>query len=168
MKTDKIPVVQRRHSCRFALVTSFFLLAFVSAASAFTVSYDTLQFALFGLAHFERNPLCPDGYMIDQIGFGAANYATIDVTVPSTGTYNISFQGETEYPRLMFLAVGSESGTQSSASPLLTQGQSFKIPVEYSLGTIPLTAGVNTLVFFNATSGKMDRCPYISQVTVSQ
>ena len=168
MKTDKTPFVERRHSGRFAIVTSLFLLGFVSAASAFTVSYDTLQFDLFGQAHFERNPLCPDGYMIDQIGFGAANYATIEVTVPTTGTYDISFQGETEYARLMFVAVGSEDGPQASESPLLCEGTSFKTPVEYSIGTIELSVGANTIVFFNATSGKMDRCPYISQVTISQ
>jgi len=107
--------------------------------------------------------------MIDQIGFGPKNYCTIDVTVPSAGTYTIDFQGETEYPRGLFLALGSESGPQSSLSGTVYNGDSFKIPVEYTIGTIELNAGVNNLVFFNAqTSGQTDRCPYISQVTVSQ
>jgi hypothetical protein len=170
MKTQHTPVVRRRHLGRFALVASLFVTAFASTAFAqFSVSYTATQFQLFGLAHFERNPLCPDGYMIDQIGFGPANYCTIVVTVPTTGVYNINFQGETEYPRGLFLALGSESGPQSSLSGTVYTGASFKIPVEYSIGTITLNAGQNTLVFFNAaTTGKTDRCPYISQVTVFQ
>jgi hypothetical protein len=171
MNTEKIPSTRRRLIGRFAFIASLALtvLAPISfAASGFSVSYTATQFKLFGQAHFERNPLCPDGYMIDQIGFGAANYATINVTVPTTGTYNISFQGETEYPRVMYVAVGTQSGPQASKSPLLCDGQSFKVPVEYSVGTIPLKAGSNKLVFFNATSGTRDRCPYISRVTISQ
>ena len=170
MKTNLTSVVRRQSFGQFAFFISLFLAAFASTALAqFSVSYTATQFQLFGLAHFERNPLCPDGYMIDQIGFGPANYCTIVVTVPTTGTYNIDFQGETEYPRGLFLALGSESGPQSSLSGTISTGTSFKIPVEYSIGTMTLYAGQNTLVFFNAqTTGKFDRCPYISQVTVSQ
>jgi hypothetical protein len=143
--------------------------AILAATPSFSVSYTATQFKLFGLAHFERNPLCPDGFMIDQIGFGAANYCTIDVTVPADGVYTINFQGETEYPRGLFLWLGAEGGPQSSGSGTIYNGTSFKTPVEYSIGTISLKAGVNTLVFGNLqTSGKTDRCPYISQVTVSQ
>jgi hypothetical protein len=158
----------RRRLLGCAVLVTVLSSAFATTASAFSVSYTATQFKLFGQAHFERNPLCPDGYMIDQIGFGAANYATIKVTVPTTGVYKIDFQGETEYPRLMFVARGTESGPQSSLSPLKCDGTSFKTPVEYSIGTLSLNAGTNTIVFFNATSGTMDRCPYISQVTVSQ
>lgn len=170
MKTKNTPFVRRWHLGRFALVAALFLSAFASTAFAqFSVSYTATQFQLFGLAHFERNPLCPDGFMIDQIGFGPGNYCTIVVTVPSAGTYNIDFQGETEYPRGLFLALGSENGPQSSLSGTVYNGGSFKIPVEYTIGTLALNAGNNTLVFFNAqTTGKTDRCPYISQVTVSQ
>jgi hypothetical protein len=170
MNTQLAYVVPRWSLGRLACFTALFLTALASTALAqFSVSYTSTQFQLFGLAHFERNPLCPDGFMIDQIGFGPANYCTIVVTVPSTGTYNINFQGETEYPRGLFLALGSESGPQSSLSGTVYTGSSFKIPVEYSIGTMTLYAGNNTLVFFNAaTTGKTDRCPYISQVTVSQ
>ena len=139
------------------------------AASGFSVSYNSLSFKLFGKAHFERNPLCPDGYMIDQIGFGPANYCTIKVTVPAAGTYTINFQGETEYPRGLYCWLGNEGGPQTSGSGTVFTGASFKIPVEYSIGTITLPAGTNTLFWGNtATSGQTDRCPYLSQVTVSQ
>jgi hypothetical protein len=158
----------RRRLVGCALVASIVVSAFASTASAFSVSYTATQFRLFGQAHLERNPLCPDGYMIDQIGFGAANYATIKVTVPTSGTYKIDFQGETEYPRVMYVARSTQSGTQASLSPLKCDGTSFKTPVEYSIGTLALVAGTNTIVFFNATSGTQDRCPYISQVTISQ
>jgi hypothetical protein len=170
MKTKLNSLVWRRPLVRYAFFISLFLAAFASTALAqFSVSYTATQFQLFGAAKFERNPLCPDGFMIDEIGFGLPNYCTIAVTVPATGTYNITFQGETEYPRAMFLALGSESGPQSSLSGTIYTGTSFKIPVEYSIGTLNLYAGQNTLVFFNpATTGKFDRCPYVSQVTVSQ
>lgn len=158
----------RRRLLGSAVFATLLCSALATTASAFSVSYTATQFKLFGQAHLERNPLCPDGYMIDQIGFGAANFATIKVTVPTTGTYKIDFQGETEYPRLMFVARGTESGPQASLSPLQCDGTSFKTPVEYSIGTLALTAGTNTIVFFNATSGTEDRCPYISQITVSQ
>jgi hypothetical protein len=169
METN-LTIVRHQSFARFAFFISLFLGALASTAMAqFSVTYTATQFELFGQAHFERNPLCPDGFMIDQIGFGPANYCTIVVTVPSTGTYNIDFQGETEYPRGLFLALGSESGPQSSLSGTVYTGTSFKIPVEYSIGTMTLYAGENTLVFFNAaTTGKTDRCPYISAVTVSQ
>jgi hypothetical protein len=170
MKTNSKSLVRRQSFGRFAFFISLFLTAFASTALAqFSVSYTATQFKLFGAAKFERNPLCPDGYMIDEIGFGPRNYCTIVVTVPTTGTYNINFQGETEYPRAMFLALGTESGPQSSLSGTIYNGTSFKIPVEYSIGTMTLYAGQNTLVFFNPqTTGKFDRCPYVSQVTVFQ
>ena len=172
MKTAENSSVRRRLFGRFAFISSLLLIAsaFAPAASAFSVSYDTLQFKLFGLAHDERNPLCPDGYMIDQIGFGPKNYCTIAVTVPSAGTYNLNFQGETEYPRGLYCWVGKVNGSPgASGNGTVYTGSSFKIPVEYSIGTIVLPAGTSTLVWGNAqTSGQTDRCPYISQVTVSQ
>ena len=170
MKKDPTSMVRRASRGRFACFTALFIAAFASTALAqFSVSYTATQFHLFGAAKFERNPLCPDGYMIDEIGFGPPNYCTIVVTVPSTGTYNINFQGETEYPRAMYLALGSEQGPQSSLSGTIYTGASFKIPVEYSIGTMTLYAGQNTLVFFNPqVTGKFDRCPYVSQVTVFQ
>ncbi len=169
MKTGKTTYVQQRQFGSLALVASLFLLAFTSAASAqFSVSYTATQFQLFGQAHFERNPLCPDGFMIDQIGFGPKNYCTIVVNVPTAGTYDVSFQGETEYPRNLYINLGTAKGPAVSNTPYLTDGDSFKVPVEYNVGTIFLNAGNNTLVFGNPnTHGQTDRCPYISQITIS-
>lgn len=171
MKTQKAPLVGHRPFCRVALIASLFFIALATTASAqFSVSYTATQFNLFGQAHFERNPLCPDGYMIDQIGFGPKNYCTVNVTVPTSGTYIISLQMETEYPRNLYIWLGSEKGPQATGSPYLTTGDSFKTPVEYSdVAAINLQAGVNTVVFGNPnSSGQTDRCPYISQVTFSQ
>jgi hypothetical protein len=174
MKTAENPSVRRR-LIGLACVTSLFLTAFASTASAFSVSYNTSNpgpFSLFGAAHFEKNPLCPGANMIDQIGFGAANYATCDVTVPTAGVYNVSVQLETLYPRDLYVSIGGEAKTAGpttvSIFPVHTTGKSFKIPVEWSFGTITLPAGTSKFYFFNATSGTSDRCPYISQVTVSQ
>ena len=174
MKTVKNPSAQRR-LIGLAFVSSLFLTAFASVASAFSVSYNTSNngpFKLFGAAHYEQNSLCPGGYMIDQIGFGAANYATVVVTVPTAGVYKVSVQLETLYPRDLYVSIGGEAKaagpTTVSIFPVHTTGKSFKIPVEWSFGTITLPAGTSTFYFFNATSGTSDRCPYISQVTVSQ
>jgi len=106
--------------------------------------------------------------MIDQIGFGSANYAVLTFTVPVSGTYDISAALETEYPRNLYAWLGSESGPQVSGSPFLITGQSFKIPVEWKIGSIALPAGTNKLVFGNpTTSTQGDRCPYISAVTIT-
>ena len=169
MKTVNTTTVQRRRP-GLACVTALFIMAFaVSASAQFAVSYTATQFQLFGQAHFERNPLCPDGFMIDQIGFGPKNYCTIVVNVPAAGVYNVSFQGETEYPRDLYINLGKASGPAVSNTPYLTDGDSFKTPVEYNVGSIALKAGNNTLVFGNPnTKGQTDRCPYISEVTISQ
>jgi hypothetical protein len=174
MKTAQNLSIQHRLIGRFALI-ALFATVFASAASAFSVSFNTYPggpFKLFGQAHFESNSLCPGGYMIDQIGFGAANYATLNVTVPAAGVYNVSVQLETLYPRNLYISIGGEASapgpTTVSKFPVLTTGKSFKIPVEWSFGTITLPAGTSTFYFFNATSGNFDRCPYISQVTISQ
>jgi hypothetical protein len=123
---------------------------------------------LFGQAHFERNPLCPGGFMIDQIGFGPSNYAVLTFTVPVAGTYDISAALETEYARALYIWLGSESGPLSTGSPFLITGKSFKVPVEWQLGSIELQAGTNKLVFGNPhTTGPTDRDPYISAVTIT-
>ncbi len=145
------------------------------AASGSSVTYCAgtcngvpTHWKLFGLAHFERNSLVPGGYMIDQIGFGSTNYAVLTFTVPVAGTYDISAALETEYPRVLYVWLGSESGPQASGSPFLITGQSFKIPVEWKIGSIALPAGTNKLVFGNPTTNTQgDRCPYISAVTIT-
>jgi len=147
----------------------------VATPSASSVTYCAgtcngvpTHWKLFGLAHFERNSLVPGGYMIDQIGFGSSNYAVLTFTVPAAGTYDISAALETEYPRNLYVWVGSESGPQATSSPFLITGQSFKVPVEWKLGSVTLQAGTNKLVFGNPTTGTQgDRCPYISAVTVT-
>ncbi len=95
-----------------------------AAASGSSVTYCAgtcngfpTHWKLFGLAHFERNSLVPGGYMIDQIGFGSANYAVLTFTVPVSGTYDISAALETEYPRNLYVWLGSESGPQGQALP---------------------------------------------------
>jgi len=126
------------------------------------------QWTLFGQAHFERNRLVPGGYMIDQIGFGSENYAVLTFTVPVDGTYDISAALETEYPRNLYVWVGDESGPQATGSPFLITGESFKVPVDWQLGSVDLQAGTNQLVFGNPTTNtEGDRCPYISAVTIT-
>jgi hypothetical protein len=146
-----------------------------AAASGSSVTYCAgtcngvpTQWKLFGAAEFEKNSLCPGGFMIDGIGVGAANYAELDFTVPVGGTYHISFAEETAMPRRIYVALDSESGTQVSGSPYDITGSSFKTPVEFQAGDITLPAGTNKLIFFNPeSSGQEDRTPYISAVTIT-
>jgi hypothetical protein len=90
---------------------------------------------------------CSGGQKIGFIGNGAANWVRLNgVSAPAAGTYPVTVWAAVSGTRSLFLSVDGGAGIEIPFT-----GTSFDSPVPVTVN-VPLTAGANTLRFYNDTA----------------
>jgi hypothetical protein len=126
--------------------------------SAFT-TYEAEAATLTGTAGVGGCPYCSGGAIVGSFGAGAGNNVTFDnVTVPSSGMYQLEVDYATQGPRTFFATVNNGTPIE-----LDLNGSSFSYP-EPLVIQVQLNAGKNTIVFGNPNTNGF--APGLDSITV--
>jgi hypothetical protein len=123
-----------------------------------SITYEAENATLSGTASPSYCAYCSGASEAGNIGGGSGNNVTFtNVTVPSSGTYQMEIDYLTSGPRSFFISV---NGGQSADLPL--NGSSFSLPVSTVI-PIQLKAGSNTIQFSNSTG----YAPALDRIAIS-
>jgi alpha-L-fucosidase len=103
-----------------------------------------------GTAAISSCSTCSGGAKVRYIGGGASNYATFIVDANVAGTRQLTIGAEVNGTRDVFVSVNGGAGIDVPVT-----GTSWSTPVTATV-TVALSAGANTIKFYNTTANAPD------------
>jgi alpha-galactosidase len=129
-----------------------------SGGGSITVEANATGNTIAGAARVLSCSGCADGEKVGYIGNGAASYLTINnISEPAAGSYTLTFAYCLSGSRTFGISVDGGTGTAVALT-----GTSWTTPASHTM-TVNLTAGANTIKFYNNSA----YAPDLSEITVS-
>jgi hypothetical protein len=119
------------------------LIRAVPTSSAVSVEAEASGNTLAGAAAVASCSTCSGGAKVRFIGNSAANYETVNVSVASGGSKQLTITYELSGTRSFFVSVNGGAGVEVPVT-----GTSWSTPASTTI-TVSLNAGANTIKFYN-------------------